>query len=267
MSSLEIARLSVARHGGDHRPPSGESEPAARAAGSTAFLAALVLFVFAMSVHSLAAASVAYWQFLQLPAGDTVAVTDLNDLETISYAGFGDSFPGGASATTGPTDNPNDRVFFRGYGFSGNAFAGVEVDDINDAGDALGSAIRLDGVRVPTIWIGGVPFDLTDPANAGLHFNSDPGPKFAQNFDLFSLPIVGLPSTLTPDDLLHDGVLTNSRQDYIFHYFGGQLDNYGLLIAVVPEPGTLVLVLAGVAAILSLARGRRHRRSGRPYWI
>ncbi len=95
----------------------------------------------------------------------------------------------------------------------------MHVTDINDAGDAYGTAIRPDGVRVPTIWIGGVPFDLTDPANAGLHFNYDPGPKFITDFDLWSLPVVGTAVHAEPGHpVVSNFAYTNTRNDYVFHY-------------------------------------------------
>ena len=234
------------------------SEFARRGPSSTASLARLVLFAFVLSVCSLAAASTVYWQFTRFLPGDTVAVSDLNDVGVILYTGFGDRFPGGGSAIGRPPSY--DYEFVQGYGIFPplyNSLAGVQITDINDVGDAYGSAIRPDGVRVPTIWIGGVPFDLTDPANAGLHFNIDPGPKYINNFDLWSLPIVGLPFTQNPDIQVSPWALTNARQDYVIHLSGPwQADLYALLTAVVPEPGTLVLVLAGMAAALLVARGR-----------
>ena len=159
-----------------------------------ACLVRLVLVALLVSVHSLAAASTVYWQYTSAHAGDTVGVGDLNDLGAILYNGFGDRFPGGGSAIGHPPDY--ELEFIQGYGTFPpwyNPWAGVHVTDINDAGDAYGTAIRPDGVRVPTIWIGGVPFDLTDPANAGLHFNYDPGPQYVTDFDLWSLPVVGFP--------------------------------------------------------------------------
>jgi hypothetical protein len=223
-----------------------------------ASLARLVLVALLVSVHSLAAASTMYWRFTPVCAGDTVAVSDLNDQGVVLLTGF-QFLGGGASATVVPPGC--DREFFQGYGSFPpwyNPDVGVHVTDINNAGDALGYAIRADGKSVPTMWIGGVPFDLTDPANAGLHFNYDPGPKAVNDFDLWSLPVVGLP--FTPDSGLQVSpfALTNARHDYVFYIpqYPSGFDFYGLLIAVVPEPGTLVLVLAGMVAALLVARGR-----------
>ena len=226
-----------------------------------AYLLRSVLVALLVSVHPLAAASPTYWRFTMFLGGDTVEVSDLNDLGAILFTGFGDRFPGGGSAIGHPPE-PRLYEFFQGYGIFPplfDPFAGVHVTDINDAGDAYGTAIRPDGVRVPTMWIGGVPFDLTDPANAGLHFNYDPGPKFITDFDLWSLPVVGLPFTQNPDIVVSNFAYTNTRNDYVFHIITapfGSGDFYGLLTAVVPEPGTLFLVLAAIFAASLVARGR-----------
>jgi hypothetical protein len=220
-----------------------------RATRWTASVVGPVLVALFVSAHGVASASTVYWRFTPILWADTVAPTDLNDLGRISYVGFGDPMQSAIGTAT-----HSDPV--RGYGYWGGDYYGVSVRDINNAGDAYGAAIRLDGVTVPTIWIGGVPYDLTDPANAGLQFDYDPGPKYALNFDLSSLPIIGLP--FVPDDVtVSPSALTNARGDYVFeyyYYYGFKL--YGLLTAVVPEPGTLLLVLAGLAAGMLLAPGR-----------
>ncbi len=69
-----------------------------------ACLVRLVLVALLVSVHSLAAASTMYWQFTMFLPGDTVAVSDLNDLGAILFTGFGDRFPGGGSAIGHPPD-------------------------------------------------------------------------------------------------------------------------------------------------------------------
>ncbi len=224
-----------------------------------ACLVRLVLVALLVSVHPLAAATTTYWQFTRFLAADTVGISDLNDLGVVLFIGFGDRLPDGGSAVGRPPDYNYD--FFEGYGIFPpwfNSEAGVHVTDINDAGDAYGTAIRPDGVRVPTMWIGGVPFDLTDPANAGLHFNYDPGPKSITDFDLWSLPVVGLPFAQSPDIVVSPIAYTNTRNDYVFHFTApfGAGEFYALLIAVVPEPGTLALVLAAIAAASLVARGR-----------
>ena len=238
-----------------YTPLYSDIKSARRVQRAVASVASLLLFTLVMSMHSLATASTVYWRFMSVCAGDTVAVSDLNDLGMTLHTGF--QIPGGASAVNRPPGC--DRDFFQGYGSFPpwyNSDAGVQVTDINNAGDAIGSAIRPDGVRVPTIWIGGVPFDLTDPTNAGLHFNYDPGPKAVNDFDLWSLPIVGLPFTPGEIAWVSSFAYTNARHDYVFNFSRGLFDSYGLLIAVVPEPGTLVLILAGMAAALLVARGR-----------
>jgi len=248
---------SLVRDGLSRCPSYNDFKSAKRAPSLAAFLTRLVLVALLVSVHPLAVASTVYWQYTQILWGDTVRVSDLNDLGVILYTGFGDwGIPGGASAIGGPAGGD----FVLGYGYGGSPRGGVNVSDINDAGDAFGSAIRLDGVTVPTMWVGGVPFDLTDPANAGLHFNYDPGPKYALNFDLWSLPVVGLPSFFTPDVYHVYWALTNIRHDYVFEYSGFSGTSYGLLTAVVPEPGTLALVLAGMAGALLVARGSSSKR-------
>ena len=224
-----------------------------------ACLVRLALVALLVSVHSLAAASTMYWRFTTFLPGDTVAVSDLNDLGVVLFTGFYDTFPDGRSAIGRPPHYTFESAF-PGYGIfppSYNPDYGVHVTDINNAGDGYGTAIRPDGVRVPTIWIGGVPYDLTDPANAGLHFNYDPGQKYVTDFDLWSLPVVGLP--FGPNSaVVSPFAYTNARGDYIFNLTlsGALFDAYGLLTAVVPEPSTLVLVLAAIAAALLVARGR-----------
>jgi hypothetical protein len=240
-------------------PPYSHFRSARRAQSSIATFASLVLFTLVVPIHSLATASTMYWRYVPLCAGDTVAVSDLNDQGVLLLNGF--QSPNGASATGVPASC--DRQFFRNHGGGPPLFDpydGVRVTDINNAGDALGYAIRPDGMSVPTIWIGGVPYDLTAPSNAGLHFNHDPGPKAINNFDLWSLPIVGLP--FTPGDIswVSTFAYTNARNDYVFNFStaAGLFDFYGYLTAVVPEPGTLLLLLSGIAAASLVARGRLH---------
>ena len=134
--------------------------------------------------HSLVFASPTYL-FSPGAYGDTAIPVDINDHGVLVWTGF--SISGGASRFS-------DGSFVSGYGDAfGCDICGVQVTDINDAGDLFGSALK-NGVYVPTIWIAGVPHDLTDPANAGLTFHHDPGPKFVTNFDLGALDVLNLPS-------------------------------------------------------------------------
>ena len=178
--------------------------------------------------------------------GDTASPTDINDRGVIVWTGFGDGIPGGAAWVNGD--------FVNGYGAFGCDTCGVQVYDINNSGDLLGVALK-NGVYVPTIWLAGVPYDLTDPANAGLMFQYDPGPKSVTNFDLWTLDVHGLPDFFNRefmDPFTDSFALTNARGDFVFAYGNGWngLDtSYGILIAHVPEPATLALLGIGLAGL------------------
>ena len=206
-------------------------------------LGALILIV----AHSVAFAG-PHYLFSYGDFGDTAFPVDLNDRGAIAWAGFGDSYVHGASWANGD--------FVNGYGdAAGCIVCGVDVTDINNAGDLFGSALK-NGVWVPTIWLAGVPYDLTDPANAGLLFHYDPGPKYANDFNLWELDVLGLPDFFNPDSVSIGGnVLTNARGDFVFGYFAGPFESFGLL-TVVPEPATLALLGIGLAG-LGFARRKR----------
>lgn len=104
--------------------------------------------------------------------GDTARPTDINDVGTIVWTGFCDSHCGSRLGVGG--------AFVAGFAPWPNDY--TRVTDINNNGDLLGSAIKGGGL-VPTMWIGGVPYDLSDPTNAGLVFTYDPGPKSLLGFD------------------------------------------------------------------------------------
>jgi hypothetical protein len=163
--------------------------------------------------------------------------------------------------------------------------SGMLGTDINNAGDVLGEVLTS-GQRVPTLWKQGVPYDLTDPANAKLRFQYDPGPKYAP-FDLLSLDVVNLPAIfrptwcdscptpwpdqgygenyLPPLARVDASALTNARGDWVFGYDAVVPDRYGVLrvIGVVPEPPMPALISLALAAALCASRSNRTPRPPR----
>lgn len=219
------------------------------------------LAVFVLCAQSLVIASPTY-QFLPGSWGDEVAPADFNDLGVILWRGFpglvscgpNDQGSGGSFIESPPYSRYGSGGFVRGY--DGITACGVYVSDINNAGDMLGTAFH-NGVEVPTLWIGGIAFDLTDPANVGLTFEFDPGPKRTA-FDLWSLEVLGLPSWFDAADRfppVSSFALTNSRGDFIFDYDR----SVGILIRLIPEPGTPFLVLGALGGLALMSR-RRPRR-------
>lgn len=148
------------------------------------------------------------------------------------------------------------------------------VTDINNSGDMLGKATK-NGVLTPAIWLDGVPYDLTDPANVGMVFDFDPGPKYLTDFDnhdLLALDVAGLPSYflptfctgcapfppfdygygtnfIAPSAAVQRYALTNARGDIIFEYrLFSDRSHFGILRAI-PEPSSVALVLLALVAI------------------
>jgi hypothetical protein len=185
--------------------------------------------------------------------GDTVSPIDINDHGVIVYTGF---FGGGIGSRVGWESVP-------GYS-TAPPLSFVYVTDINNAGDMYGTAERADGMLVPTIWLDFVPYDLTDPANAGMAFNQDPGPKSTAEFDLWSLNVVGLPPYFDPAEpypWVSTWALTNARGDFVFEYRAGIFPSNGILTRVLPVPGTLALALCALAAMGAVVgRGKRVSR-------
>ncbi|MCD4727115.1 MAG: PEP-CTERM sorting domain-containing protein [Pirellulales bacterium] len=55
---------------------------------------------------------------------------------------------------------------------------------------------------------------------------------------------------------------TGTADEYVFGYYGERSLSYSqLVVETIPEPGTIVLLLTGVAAMFAFTRGRRMRRA------
>lgn len=205
-----------------------------------------LLGVLILIAHGVAPASPLY-RFTH-GLGDTATAVDINDSGTIVYIGFGDIVPGEASAVDG---------LCCVAGFNGAA-AGVTVREINNAGDLLGQAPK-DGKMVETLWINGVPHELSDPANSGLSFVRDPGPTSIA-FDLSAIDVVDLPVgfqlglfSAPPQD-----ALTNARGDLVFFYVGAAPGlAYGVLSLLVAEPPVLPLTLGAMAFAIWISPRKR----------
>jgi hypothetical protein len=175
-----------------------------------------------------------------LPWGDNTYPKDVNDHGEILYCCFGDAWV--------------PFALFGGAVLQGEGGTSAEAFDVNNAGHVLGSSLK-GGALVPTMWIDAGPYDLTDPANSGLHFEFDPGPKEGgPGSDLLRLNVLGLPDCFHTDACTTSGGwLTNARGDFVFRYrrAGSPYDNSAALWfdghaepASVPEPSSLLLLLA-----------------------
>jgi PEP-CTERM motif len=136
------------------------------------------------------------------------------------------------------------------------AECGVFVDNINSAGDMVGTSLR-NGVYIPTFWRGGVAFDLRDPANSGLVFTPDPYAVSAYGVDLRNLEINDPTPAMVAFGL--KALWTNALGMYGTQ-LNGQFDTGYVLIpvaAAVPEPSTVMLVAGALAALVASRRSAR----------
>lgn len=221
----------------------------------------------AVMTGALAAAAPVY-VYQGLPFGDTAGVADINDQGLLVWSGFCD---GGCRSIVAPlgVDPWGGYLSVPSYD---NSTYGALVTDINNDGDMLGTALK-NGAYVPTMWLDGVLYDLSDPFNAGLVFDYDAGPK-RTSFALSDVEIVNLPDMFLPEPAgppvarFSNSALTNSRGDLVLSYsrLGTPFPSYAALTMAVPEPSSLALVLALLPAGLALGgslRRQRPRHSGR----
>jgi hypothetical protein len=198
-----------------------------------------VLAMLGLLLPMQSSAAVVY-TYVNLPFGDTTIAVDLNDHGQVLFCCFGDS-----STKRGWLDG-HDL-----FGFDGGFHALPE--EINNAGMVRGTAARRDGSWVPTVWVDFIPYDMTDPANAGIVFERDPGPQWTA-FDLAGLTVSGLPDCFVAHCTAENGALTNSRGDLVFLYNDVRGPSYiqqsAMLVAsTVPEPPTWLLAMPMLALL------------------
>jgi hypothetical protein len=188
--------------------------------------------------------------------GDTVYVSDINDRGDIVYSGFGDS--GGLSyvqyGSTYLGSSSPELGAYRGVPvpsllYDIYEYKGVRVDAIDNKGNLKG--IWSNGVvSTPVIWHDMVPYDMTDPANAGVEFLGSVSRSLASDF-FDSVTIIGMPYReysigLGLTNALGQILITLSSPDP-----GGALSGEYALLTPIPEPGSLPLfAIALMAAIL-----------------
>lgn len=222
--------------------------------------------LLAMALASPAEASILYrWERLGAPSGDTIGLGGMTDAGDVLLVGYGDA--GGRSRVVNRGGLAPDG-FVEGLPWPMNAFSpefGVDVRGINSQGDMHGYSFNNDfGPQpVPTFWRNGIAYDMTDPANAGLVFVRDPGVS-AGRFNFASLDIVNMLPGFLPFDYEQwlsepHFALTNSKGEFALEvYGGGMLGDVFLLVPFeAPEPGSLSLLLAGLAVIAHRQRLRR----------
>ena len=205
--------------------------------------------------------------------GDTVDLYGMDDAGDLLLNGYGDLGGGGRSMVI-PRGGQISGGFVTGLPKpdGGDAREGVLVSQINSAGDMIGtsyvpSANGGNGT-VKTFWRGGVAYDMSLPANAGLVFVPDPGAVSIQ-INLAALSIVDLPAEFlsNPADYLPNSALTNAKGEYAFvtlhtSPFGSGRAALLIPIASVPEPGTIALWMIGIS-LLGVTTSRRRSKIDR----
>jgi hypothetical protein len=197
---------------------------------------------------------------------DTVGITGLADNGNVLLGGFGDSAcergEAGKSALRrydSVTGTFGKSAFFVGLPIAlGTAECGVRVDHFNSADDAVGAS-RRQGVYIPTFWRNGVAIDLRDPANSGLVFTPDPFVVPAFEIDLDSLDIINRPFDL--ESRYARARWTNALGMYTAKSQLFSQNEYVLIpiAAAVPEPGSVLLVVGALAALVASRRSARAR--------
>jgi hypothetical protein len=206
---------------------------------------------------------------------DTTGPVDINDRGDILWSGFCDQ-----------------RCRFSVDGDQGYdelpGASGQLADEINNDGDILGWSFVGNSDPIPTLWLNGIPYDLTHPANGGLEFKRDPGPRSAR-FNLLSLHVPDLPGEFRPtfcdwcpDGFLDEGyganyfapqlqqrtlnpALTNLRGDLVFQFDGRASDSYGVLTVIgqtndVPEPQSWLLLVTAMGGAAAVTRRTKRRQ-------
>jgi hypothetical protein len=228
---------------------------------------AKLALVAVLGLAGAAQAAVVY-RVSTIPVGDTIGLQGLANNGDMLFTGYGDVC-GGKSALYTP-GGPERGRFVSGLpssNISRDIECGVRVTAFNSAGDMIGTSLNEALVRVDTFWRGGVAFDLTDPANAGLTFVADVGTGRVPRFDVSSLTIEN-PDVFarfgdTPDQKaqrLRDALIALSGQQ-AFTNLAGQfafdrpntIFSSGFLFAPVStpvsSPATLALVGLGLVGV------------------
>jgi hypothetical protein len=193
-------------------------------------------------------------------SGDTVNFAGMADNGNLLLNGFGDVCLGGKSAIRQYDSALGDyggRQYVSGLPNGLDSLeCGVQVARLNSAGDLVGTSLR-GGVSIPTFWRGGVAFDLRDPANIGLIFTPDPFAVAAIGVDLSTLDIIAPDAGIRfGTDFYLRSLWTNALGMYGAE--STRFNNKGYVLipvaAAVSEPGTVLLVMGAVAALMA---GRR----------
>ncbi|HJW24048.1 MAG TPA: PEP-CTERM sorting domain-containing protein [Rhodocyclaceae bacterium] len=199
----------------------------------------------------------ATYRFQSLLCTDTCYVSDLNDRGDIVMTGFGDV--GGATFLLKGTEyqgSTSDRLP-GGSGVIGlNSEAmGVIVSAIDNQGNMAGQS-----GGVPTVWVNGIAYDKTDPANAGLPSPTQTSTPVTASF-LNSLSILNAPAGIS----FHRGLENAAGHIAVAYNFPGSpgpandYESWGLLTHVVPEPSSSLLFAVGLGCLM-LVRVASERR-------